>query len=96
MEEQLAVVLQKLYAQNIWVRESLIIIGKYSFESLVEWLSWRKSNSSDCSFWILVYMKSLIEFFLVGPTNLLSKITKKLLLGYPGGSYGMREARFGV
>ena len=74
----------------------MIIIGKYSFESLVEWLSWRKSNSSDCSFWILVYMKSLIEFFLVGPTNLLSKITKKILLGYPGGSYGMREARFVV
>ena len=37
-------------------------------------------------------MKSLIEFFHIGPKDNLSKMLKQLRFGYPGGSYGMDRA----
>ena len=41
-------------------------------------------------------MMSLIGFFPIDPTYTLSNIFKQLWLGYPGGSYDLREARLVV
>ena len=54
----------------------MITIGKYSFESLAEWLSWMKRNIYDLFFGILVDKKSLLEFLSIGPTDTLSGIIK--------------------
>ena len=40
-----------------------------------------------------MYVNSLPGFLPIGTTYPLSNILKKLLLGYPGGYYGMSEAR---
>ena len=71
----------------------MITIGKYYFESLEEWLSWRKIKISDFSFGIIVDMKILLEFFPIAPIYTLSNMQKQLWLGSPVRSYGTSEAR---
>ena len=71
----------------------MITIGKYSFESLSEWSSWINRKFYDCSFGIVVDMKSLLELLPIGFRDNLSKMLKTLWLDSPAGYYGMIEAR---
>ena len=62
---------------------------KHSFEALEDWLSWSKSDIYHFNFGILVDMKSLLEFFPIGPKDPLYNMLKQLRLGSQGGYYGM-------
>ena len=71
----------------------VITIGKFTFDSLSEWSSWRKIKISAFIFGTLVGMKRLIELLSIVPTDHLSKMLKQLWLVSPAGSYAMIKAR---
>ena len=89
LEDQLALILQEVKKLRIRVGGRVIVIGKYSFNSLEEWSSQRKKKISYCILGIIMDMKSLLEFFPIGLIDPLFNMLKQLRLGYPGGSYGM-------
>ena len=86
-------VLQEVNLLNSQVGGRLIIIWKYSFDLLSEWLKCSKSKISYCIFVILLVMKNLLKLYPVVPTDPLSNMLKTLRLDYPGLSYVMINIR---
>ena len=93
-EEKIATVLQEVNLIKIRLVVRFITIVKYSFGSLANCSSWRKRKIPDCSFGILVYMKSLIDLFSIGPIDPLYNMLQQLCLGCTVGYYDMSKSRF--
>ena len=92
LKDQLALVHKEVNITKIQVGGRVIAIFKYSFNLLTEWSSWMKSKIYYFRFGILVNVKSLIEFFSIGPIDPLSIMLKILWFVSPVRSYGMRKA----
>ena len=76
LNDQLAAALQEVQLLKRRIGGRVTTIGKYSFGFLKEGSSWRKRDISDYNFGILVDMKSMLEFFPIGPTYYISKMLK--------------------